>query len=74
MRRLRGATNLWVEMAPFIHQINKSKSHHTSRVGQDHVYTVYINIFGRETTKYIYSRVRCIYTRFWPTLRILHHR
>jgi hypothetical protein len=37
-----------------------------TRVGQNHIYTVYIRYFGFEITKstvYIY-----VYIRFWPTL------
>jgi hypothetical protein len=43
------------------------------RVGQNHIYTVYIRyfcgIFGREITKY--TVIYGVYIRFWPTLSIL---
>jgi hypothetical protein len=36
------------------------------RVGQNHIYTVYIRYFGREITKY--SVIYGVNIRFWPTL------
>jgi len=39
------------------------------RVGQNHIYTVYIyGIFGREITKY--TVIYGVHIRFWPTLRM----
>jgi hypothetical protein len=40
-----------------------------SRVGQNHIYTVYIRYYCMEVTKYtfIYD-VYDVYIRFWPTL------
>ena len=43
------------------------------RVGQNHIYTVYIRYFGREITKY--TVIYGVYIRFWPTLkRCVAHR
>jgi len=39
------------------------------RVGQNHIYTVYIRYFGREITKY--TVIYGVYIRFWPTLYIV---
>jgi len=41
------------------------------RVGQNHIYTVYIRIFGSEFTKYTVIYGENI--RFWPTLYIIYH-
>ena len=37
------------------------------RVGQNHLYTVYIQYFGREIIKY--TVIYGVYIRFWPTLQ-----
>jgi hypothetical protein len=36
------------------------------RVGQNHIYTVYIRYFGRKITKF--TVIYGVYIRFWPTL------
>jgi hypothetical protein len=42
-----------------------------ARVGQNHIYTVYIyGIFGREIIKY--TIIYGVYIRFWPTLHMAH--
>jgi hypothetical protein len=42
---------------------------HMSRVGQNHIYTVYIRYFWQGNYK-MYGHIRCIYIRFWPTLHM----
>jgi len=39
------------------------------RVGQNHIYTVNVLIFWQANHQ-IYSHLRCIYIRFWPTLLV----
>ena len=58
------------------------KTASTTRVGQNHTYTVYIRYFWREpTNNTVYYYISCallytfmygVYTQFWPTPRINH--
>jgi len=43
-----------------------------SRVGQGHIYTVYIRYFWQGNHQ-IYGHIRCVYIRFWPSLSMSEH-
>jgi hypothetical protein len=42
---------------------------HMDRVGQNHIYTVYVRYFWQENHKY--TVIYGVYIRFWPTLHMV---